>query len=208
MQGYGNNGIGHYGQFGTYHGYSGNLSAYGETETATQKAQTWWNGQSTGTKVAVGLGVAAAVGGILYLLAEGAEEKKNYKGNKPRTAKRGRRRVTGSRARAKKGRRITLKGGKRYGHLTPPKDYYDKGARRPDDYAGGNLYVYPLIFRTKTGKVNRVATKKHIRAAQSYFARESTKTRYPIWLRKRIARNINRAKKKYGIGGKPASPRL
>lgn len=99
------------------------------------------------------------------------------------------------------GKIIETPSGARLGHRVPPKKYRRKGARRPQDYAWPAGYKYPLIFRTKTGKLKGKETRKHIRAASSYFARN--KHRYPPAVRREIARNINRAKKRYGIGGCP-----
>ena len=55
--------------------------------------------------------------------------------------------IRGKRGRAKTGKITTLKSGKRYGHLKPPKRYWKMGARRPSDYADPEHYKYPLVFR-------------------------------------------------------------
>jgi hypothetical protein len=109
-------------------------------------------------------------------------------------------RIRGKRAKAKTGKITTLRSGKRYGHLKPPKRYYKMGAKRPSDYADPEHYKYPLVFRGPSGKVNVKRTKAHIRAAQSYFAKH--KRKYPMATRRKIASSINKAKKRYGVGGK------
>jgi hypothetical protein len=109
-------------------------------------------------------------------------------------------RIRGKRAKAKTGKIKTLKSGKRYGHLKPPKRYYKMGAKRPSDYADPEHYKYPLVFRGPSGKVNTKKTQAHIRAAQSYFAKH--KRKYPMTTRQKIARNINKAKRQHGVGGK------
>lgn len=174
------------------------------------KAKLWWNSQSTGTKAAIGLGAVAVVGLIVYAAVGGKKKatpnqgRSVYLPNRKRSLtskqKAALKRIRGKRAEAKTGKITTLKSGKRYGHLKPPKRYYQKGARRPSDYADPKHYKYPLVFRTKSGKVKPKETKKHIRAAQSYFARH--KRKYSPSIRKTIASNINKAKSRYGVGGK------
>ncbi len=108
------------------------------------------------------------------------------------------------RGRVKTGRIITLKSGKRYGHGKPPKKYWQLGAKRPSDYAAPEQYGYPLVFRTPTGEINQKRTRTHIIAAKAKFAR--FKRRYPTKLRRQIARNINKASKRFGVGGKVVKP--
>ena len=74
------------------------------------------------------------------------------------------------------------------------------GAKRPSDYADPEHYKYPLVFRGPSGKVNVKRTQSHIRSAQSYFAKH--KQKYPMATRRKIARNINKAKSQYGVGGR------
>jgi hypothetical protein len=177
---------------------------------ALDKAKDWWNSQSTGVKVAMGLGGVAIVGLIIYALVGGSKKatpnRRRYRRNKApkrrltsaqQTALG---RIRGKRKGAKTGKIKTLKSGKRYGHLKPPKRYYKMGAKRPSDYADPEHYKYPLIFRGPSGKVNVKRTKAHIRSAQSYFAKH--KRKYPMGTRRKIASSINKAKKRYGVGGK------
>jgi hypothetical protein len=175
------------------------------------KAKAWWNEQSTGVKAAIGIGGVAIVGLIIYALVGG---KKKATPNRRRRYRRNRapkkrmtqaqqtalKRIRGKRAKAKTGKISTLKSGKRYGHLKPPKRYYKMGAKRPSDYADPEHYKYPLVFRGPSGKVNTKKTQAHIRAAQGYFAKH--KRKYPMATRRKIARNINKAKRQYGVGGK------
>jgi hypothetical protein len=108
------------------------------------------------------------------------------------------------RARVKTGKIITLKSGKRYGHGKPPKRYYNMGARRQSDYAAPAQYGYPLVFRTASGEIKPQVTRRHIVAAKGKFTK--FKSRYPMKLRRQIARNINKASKSYGVGGKVVKP--
>jgi len=196
---------------------NGAATTNGAPQGPIDKAKSWWDRQSTGVKVAMGLGGAAIVGLIIYALVGGGNKKKTYAANRRRRRYRSNRakkytsaqqkalkRIRGRRARAKTGKITTLKSGKRYGHLKPPKRYYKMGAKRPSDYADPEHYKYPLVFRTNPGKVNIKRTKAHIRAAQSYFAKH--KRKYPMATRRKIARNINKAKKQYGVGGKVVKP--
>jgi hypothetical protein len=174
------------------------------------KAKAWWNEQSTGVKAAIGIGGVAIVGLIIYALVGGKKKatpnRRRYRRNRkaPKRLTTAQQtalsRIRGKRARAKTGKIKTLKSGKRYGHLKPPKRYYKMGAKRPSDYADPEHYKYPLVFRGPSGKVNTKRTKAHIRAAQSYFAKH--KRKYPMGTRRKIASRINKAKKQYGVGGK------
>jgi len=186
---------------------NGNGTTVPAPQGPIDKAKDWWNRQTTGVKVAMGIGGVAIVGLIVYALVG---KKKTYTANLRPTGRYKKAqqvalgKVRGKRRRAKTGKITTLKSGKRYGHLKPPKRYYQRGAKRPSDYADPEHYKYPLVFRDSTGKVKSKETKKHIRAAQSYFARH--KTKYPMATRRKIARSINRAKKHYGVGGKVVKP--
>lgn len=83
------------------------------------------------------------------------------------------------------------KGGKkrRLGHRTPPKKYRKMGATKPEHYAWPEGFMYPIHDAT------------HVRAAASRFGKH--KSSYPTEMRQTIAKRINEAKKKFGIGGKP-----
>lgn len=170
------------------------------------KAKAWWEARSGFEKGAVVVGGVTLAGLFIYATIgsrpmtpnlSSAERKRVASAKPGATVK-----VGGKSYKA--GKIITLSGGDRFGHKVPPKKYRDAGAKRKSDYAWADGYKYPLVFRTSAGKVKLDLTQKRIRAAASYFGRN--KARYPLHVRKEIARNINRAKRRYGIGGKPATP--
>jgi hypothetical protein len=80
---------------------------------------------------------------------------------------------------------------------SPPKKYRQKGATARSDYAFPECWMYPIRFRAGR-KVRVRLTKKHIRVAAGRFGKHSR--RYPIAVRRRIAKNIQKAKARYGIG--------
>ncbi|MHC4984855.1 MAG: peptidoglycan-binding domain-containing protein [Planctomycetota bacterium] len=86
----------------------------------------------------------------------------------------------------------TLKKGKRWGRLQPAKKYRRRGMVRKSQYAWPDGYMYP------------VASKKFCKAAASRFGQN--KKRYPMHVRRTIAKNINKCKKRFGIGGPPIKP--
>lgn len=75
---------------------------------------------------------------------------------------------------------------------SPPAKYARLGATRASDYAFPECFMYPIRM------TSRVQTVKHIRAAAQRFAMHGH--RYPAAVRREIARNIERAKRQYGIG--------
>lgn len=81
---------------------------------------------------------------------------------------------------------------RRFGHHIPPKKYRRMGAVRRSQYAWPAGYKYP------------VHSAKYTRAAASRFAKH--KTDYPMSVRRTIAKRINQAKRKFGIGGPPVKP--
>jgi hypothetical protein len=81
---------------------------------------------------------------------------------------------------------------RRIGHGTPPKKYREMGATKPSDYAWPEGFMYPIHDA------------KHVRAAASRFGKY--KASYPLKMRQTIAKRLNAAKKKFGVGGKPATP--
>lgn len=173
------------------------------------KAKSWWGDRSNVEKGAVVVGGIALVGLLVYALARPRRARPNrYKPNlssaeskRVRDAKRGSYVKVGDK-RYKVGKITAVKGGRSFGHKIPPKKYRQKGARRQDDYAWPDGYMYPLVFRTKTGRIKPQLTRKHIRAAARYYGKN--RDLYPPPVRRKIARNINRAKKRFGIGGEPA----
>ena len=80
----------------------------------------------------------------------------------------------------------------------PPAKYVRMGARSPSDYAIPSAYMYPIRFRTKSGRVKVATTKKHIRAAAQRIAKFGR--RYPPGVARRARAAIDRAKRRYGIG--------
>lgn len=204
--------------------------AEAEPKGIIDKAMAWWNGQSTGTKVAIGVGGAAVVGTIIYLLAAGGGEtakatpnrrrQRRYASNRGRPKRRARlAREAAQRERARKepkvadtlkgrkkiGKIITLKGGQKYGNQTIPAEYWRLGARRESDFADPVHLKYPVVFRDyPSGKIDLKQTRAHIASAKGYF--KKWKHRYPPKLRKTIARNINRASRKYGGGPTVVTP--
>lgn len=189
-------------------------------------------GMSTATTVALAVGGLAAVGLTLFFFAKRAKpmtpnlRKKAKKAEKAKVSKRAARaeaakiveavveKVTPRRKRkakkaakkvAKKktkyGRRkgpgkiITIKrAGReiRWGHGIAPKKYRRKGATKMSQYAAPEYFKYPID------------SAKHVRAAASYFPR--FKKGLPMSVRRQIADNINKAKKRFGIGGEAVKP--
>lgn len=176
------------------------------------RIKAWWGSQSTVTKAAVGVGAAGIVGLVIYSFVKkgGAPATATPNRARPSYRKRGGvqraavRRISGPRAKARRGRIITLPSGSRYGHLKPPKRYYNMGARRQSDYAAPAQYGYPLVFRTASGEIKPQVTRRHIVAAKGKFTK--FKSRYPMKLRRQIARNINKASNRFGVGGKVVEP--
>jgi hypothetical protein len=148
----------------------------------------WWGQQTATTQAALVVGGAAALGALAWLVFKGKPMRPN-RAAAPRRAD---------------GEVITLPGGQRWGHTIPPKEYRAKGATRKSDYAWPDGYKYPLVFRRSDGTVDVGKSRAHVRSAASYFARY--KDNYPPRVRREIAKNINKAKKRFDVGGKPATP--
>lgn len=147
-----------------------------------------WAGLSTPGKIAVaGAGALLAVA----LLGAFAGKKKSPMTPNRRRRRRARRNLRGfmKRRYAKAGVMTVGRGRRRrrFGHLIPPKKYRRKGAVRKSQYAWPSGYAYPIY------------DKKHVRAALTRFSRY--KRDYPPTVRRTIARSLNRAKRRFGIGG-------
>lgn len=179
----------------------------GGQATALNEAIVWFKTQKTSTKVGFAIAGAAVVAGFFWGLALLISPKPKtgagaYKANLRRkrrvSTQRRRARVSGKRARAPKGKIITIKGKRRFGHKLPPKKYWTMGARAKRDYAWPEGYKYPLVFRGPKGKVNVKKTKRHIASAKAYF--KKSKHFYPPKVRRIIAKNINRASKRFNVG--------
>jgi len=162
-------------------------------------AKAWWSNQSPSGQLAIALAGAATIGLLAYTLipepkrfSPNLRRTKGYRRAKPA-------RVRGKRSKASPGRIITLDSGTRFGHTVPPKRYWEMGAKKKSDYAWPTGYKYPLVFRSG-GKINRSRTVAHIKSAKSFFSR--SKKRYPPTVRRAIARNINKASRRFGVGGK------
>lgn len=153
------------------------------TQPAEQPKPSWWS-QRTDTEkwMVVGGGVLAAV--ALLSLLRGASHREVYSQNlrAPR-----RRRARG----------LVRIGGKPWGGRRPPAKYRRQGATRASDYAYPDRFKYPLVFRGRGGKVNRERSRRHVWAAKGYFTKY--KRRYPMGIRRTIARNINRAARRFGL---------
>lgn len=78
---------------------------------------------------------------------------------------------------------------RRLGHGTPPAKYRRTGATKPSDYAYPEGFMYPIHDA------------KHVRSAASRFAQY--KSKLPPTVREKVAKRINQAKKRFGIGGGP-----
>lgn len=173
--------------------------------SVADKAKAWWSSRSSVEKGAVVVGGLATFG-LLVLALTGAPKRRM----RPNLSKASRAKLTkakaGQRIRIagdsyKVGKVVDVKGGRRFGHKIPPKRYRQKGARTASDYAWPDGYMYPLVFRTSTGKIKPQLTRKHIRSAASYYGKN--KDKYPPRVRKTIHRNINRARKRFGVGDGP-----
>lgn len=149
----------------------------------------WWAAASSPTKIAVVLGAGVLLGGLAALLVKHLGHQKAAR----LTANR-RRRLSSHKKKRKRSS----------GHASAPAKYRRLGATRAADYGYGAGYQYPLVFRTKAGKIKRAVTRKHIAAAARYF--ERYKGRYPAHVRKQIAKKINQAKERYGVGGQYVRP--
>jgi hypothetical protein len=182
----------------------------GTAQNAWDKTAAWmWTDRTAVEKAAVVVGGASIVGLIVYAVVA-ASRPRRYRPNlsaaeraRVKEARVGSQVTVGSK-RYKIGKIIKVKGGRVFGHKVPPKKYRDKGARRQDDYAWPAGYKYPVVFRTKTGRIKPTLSARRTRAAAAYFGKN--KHLYPPAVRRTIARNINRAKKRFGIGGKAARP--
>lgn len=176
-----------------------------DEEGIAAKTRRWWEERSSLEKGAVVVGGLATFG--LLILALTGMPKRRMRPNLSRstrdslkTAEPGQRVKVGGRS-YKVGEIVDVKGGRRFGHKIPPKKYRDKGARSQADYAWPEGYKYPLVFRTSTGKIKPKVTRKHIRAAASYYGRN--KDLYTPEVRRTIHRNINIARKRFGVGDGP-----
>lgn len=139
--------------------------------------------------------VSYALGGLSAAAASPRPYRANLRGPLPRPA---------PRVRKAPGKIVVLASGARFGHRSAPKRYRKAGAVRPSDYAWPQGYKYPLVFRTPDGQVKPGPTRRHIAAAARYFSR--SKRLYPASVRRVIARNINIAKSRYGVGGERVAP--
>lgn len=72
------------------------------------------------------------------------------------------------------------------------------GATKRSDYALPSCYKYPLYFHRKDGSLNVKQSIIHTRAAAAYFSR--FRHMYPLDTQFEIASNIDKAKRRFGIG--------
>lgn len=156
-------------------------------------------GLSTNKKLAIA-GIVVAVGVVAVGIAFG-KKKPASKSGIPATVKMTPNRRSRKRARRNLRRRSgggkvrTVGKGKRrrpFGHTLPPKKYRRMGAVRKSQYAWPSGYAYPIHDR------------KHVRAALTRFSQY--KSDYPKDVRRTIAKRLNMAKKRFGIGGPRVKP--
>lgn len=156
----------------------------------------WWGARSSSEKVALGVAGALVGVGLLSLALPKRRRPPAARPNRPKVKARPKtkRRKAKRPARALRatGKIITLKSGKRFGHAVAPKRYRRLGATRQSQYAWPQGYKYP------------VHDAKHCRAASRYFGKH--KRAYPLHVRRTIARNINKCKVKFGVGGPKVLP--
>jgi hypothetical protein len=79
------------------------------------------------------------------------------------------------------------------GHKSPPKEYRERGATKPEHYADPVNFKYPIH-----GK-NKEETYEFVRAAIAYFCKPDNYKRYSPEERKYVARRILKAAKEVGI---------
>jgi hypothetical protein len=92
---------------------------------------------------------------------------------------------------------IPVVGGKRWGHARPPKRYRQMGARKASDYGYPERFMYPLYFRSASGKLDMAKSRKHVANAKTRFSAQ--RHRYPAAIRATIASNINKAARRVGL---------
>lgn len=154
-------------------------------------ASAWWESIG-GTKLLIGglLLVAVAVVAVSALRGRGRARGRPTGGlERKEAAEVGT--YTPNPRRRRRGRRAARRRVPRC-HRTPPAKYRRLGATRPEHYAYPDCYLYPLYFTSPAQSV------KHIRNAAARFAQN--KHRYPPAVRKIIERNIDIAKRQFGIG--------
>ena len=144
--------------------------------------KSWW-GKLTDTEkwVVVGLGTLGGV--ALLALLRGA--------SRPRYA---------ANLRGKPGRkvhRVPIVKGKRWGRASAPKKYRTLGAKHPSDFAYPSRFMYPVVFRRSDGTVNAARSRRHVASGKGYFTKH--KRCYPVGVRRTIARNLNRAARRFGL---------
>jgi hypothetical protein len=71
------------------------------------------------------------------------------------------------------------------------------GARHPSDYAYPQGFMYPVVFRRSDGSVNAARSRRHVASGKGYFTKH--KRHYPVGVRRQIARNLNRAARRFGL---------
>lgn len=162
-----------------------------EPPPSGRKAVSETKGLTRNAKIALGVGGVAVVGLIAALLLVGGKKapssyRENFRAATPK------RRSTKRRRGHRSKHVIDVKVGRKtrsYGHATPPKKYRRFGATKAKHYADPEHFKYPI------------KTYKQVRAALAYFPR--FKDRYPVKTRKTIARRLEAARRKFGIGGSP-----
>lgn len=162
------------------------------------EARGWWAERSDGEKLllvvggalVVVAGVAALSGGGKKRTASSYTPNRRTRGRKMRRNLRGARRKAAQR-RARGGKVVKLKGGRRFGRGIPAKKYRKKGFVRKSQYAWPAGYMYPI------------GDYKHCKSAVSRFQKH--KVRYPPRVRKVIAHNLLVCAPRVGMSLSPAT---
>jgi hypothetical protein len=152
------------------------------TTTTEEPSPSWWQKLNDTEKwVVVGIG---SIGGIALLaLLKGAAHKR-YAANYRSRPSRGPIALP------------TVKG-KRWGRRSAPKKYRSMGAKYPSDYAFPAGFMYPVVFRHSDGSVNVKRSRRHVASGKGYFTKH--KRSYPVGVRRTIAKNLNRAARRFGL---------
>jgi hypothetical protein len=149
-------------------------------EPAAEKSS-WWAGLTDTEKwVVVGIG---ALGGVALLALLRGASHRSYAAN--------------LRARRRRVRRVPIVKGRRWGRASAPAKYRRLGAKRASDYAYPSRYMYPVVFRRSDGSVNATRSRRHVSSGKGYFTKH--KRHYPVGVRRQIARNLNRAARRFGL---------
>jgi hypothetical protein len=152
------------------------------TPTPEAPKPSWWSTLTDAEKW-VGVGLVALGGVALLALLRGVSHKPSYAAN--------------LRARGRRVKRVPVVRGKRWGRASAPAKYRRLGAKHASDYAYPSRYMYPVVFRRSDGTVNATRSRRHVASGKGYFTKH--KRHYPVGVRRQIARNLNRAARRFGL---------